>query len=71
MTTPPPEPPKNDGSDAEKHFWDEHDKRTRGILDKWFDEKAAAMRSSARGPGRSTLPKIFADLVFGPEKTQQ
>jgi hypothetical protein len=58
----------DDGADAEKHYWDEHEKRTRGILDAWFDEKAKTIRSSSRNGGRNTIPKIFADLVFGPEK---
>lgn len=60
------EPPS--GEDAEKHFWAEHEKRTTDILDKWFDAKVKTA-SSRTGGGRATLPKILADLVFGPEKS--
>lgn len=66
--TSPAEP--TDEEKAEKHYWDEHEKRTRGVLDKWFEEKRTELSKSRTGGGRTTLPKIFADLVFGPEKTQ-
>jgi hypothetical protein len=63
MSTPPSDPPEGSGEAAEKHFWDEHEKRTKGILDKWFDEKVKTVQSQ-RGTGRNTLPKILADLFF-------
>lgn len=55
------------GEDAEKHFWEVHAEKTRGILDKWFEDKKTEL-SKSRGPGRTTLPGILADLVFGPDK---
>jgi hypothetical protein len=66
-TDPSADPQGDSGADAEKHYWDEHEKRTRAILDGWFDDKKKELGSSRNG-GRATLPKIFADLVFGPEK---
>lgn len=62
----PQNPPADDDSDAEKHYWDEHKTRTRAILDEWFEEKKKEVVGTARNGGRATLPKIFADIVFGP-----
>ena len=52
------------GEDAESHFWTEHEKRTTEILDKWFDKKIADAKNQSRNGGRTTLPKIFADMFF-------
>jgi hypothetical protein len=56
------------GEGAEQHYWDAFDLRVEGLLDKWFEKQSAKVRGSARN-GRATLPKMIADLVFGPEKT--
>jgi hypothetical protein len=69
MSTQPAEPQQGSGEDAEKHFWDEHEKRTRTILDKWFDEKVKSVQNSRNG-GRNTLPRMLADLFF-PEPAQK
>jgi hypothetical protein len=61
-STPEPSP-----SDTEKRFWEEHAKRTKGILDQWFDEKVKTVQSQ-RGTGRNTLPKVLADFFFPVEK---
>lgn len=66
-TDPKTDPADDGGAEAEKHFWEEHKSRTRAVLDEWFEEKRKAATSRTSG-GRTTLPKILADLVFGPEK---
>lgn len=62
--TDPPEPTEDEK--AESHFWDEHEKRTRGILDAWFEEKLKAAKGTgtARNTGRVTLPRVLADIFF-------
>lgn len=68
-TDPAPQgdPPKDEGANA---FWGEHEKRTRGILDAWFEDKKKEFREqgTSRTGGRTTLPKIIAEMMFGPEK---
>lgn len=58
----------NEGKNEEE-FWNKFDKR----LDSWFDRKVGELRrnpptGTSRGPKRTTLPSIVADLFFGPEK---
>lgn len=51
----------------EEKYWAEHEKRTRGILDRWFeDKKKEAGPGTSRTGGRSTIPKVLADLMGGP-----
>lgn len=58
------------GEDAEKHFWDEHAKRTEAILDSWFTRKADEVRKTgtSRNGGRLTVPALLADFFFPAEK---
>lgn len=61
---PPAEPTPEE---AEKKYWDTFESR----LDGWFDKKIDGYRkqgTSRTGAGRATLPKILADMIFGPPK---
>jgi hypothetical protein len=64
-TTPKPNP-----DDAMKGFWDEFDKRVKGHLGTFFDEKKAELMKAgtSRTGGRTTVPSFLAGLMFGPEK---
>lgn len=64
----PENPPENDGGEAEKKFWAEHETRTRGVLDKWFDEKWKEIRGTgtSRGGEHSSFPKMLARIMGGP-----
>lgn len=62
--TPTPDPPAE--PDAAESYWKEFESR----LDGWFDKKVKTLRDQ-QGPGtsrtgRSTFPKILADLMGGP-----
>lgn len=65
-TDPPADPPKEPTpEEAENAFWDKFENR----LDGWFDKKVEKYRStSPTRMGRTTLPGILADIVFGPPK---
>lgn len=59
---PPKEPTPEE---AEEAFWSKFDAR----LNNWFDNKVKEYRgTSAARTGRSTLPGIMADIVFGAKK---
>lgn len=65
----------NDGGnqepDAMEAFWTEFDKRVKGHLDGFYKDKIKEFRqtrTSRTDNGRTTLPGIFASLMFGPEK---
>jgi hypothetical protein len=63
-----PEKTEPEGTeDTEAKFWGEFEKRGEAMLDKWFDKKAGDLKK-ARNGGRTTLPGILADLMFGPDK---
>jgi hypothetical protein len=69
-----PEDPKNQSQDPPKEptaeeqeeiFWTKFENR----LDGWFDKKVTKYRETATSrTGRTTLPGIMANLIFGPEK---
>jgi hypothetical protein len=62
-----PDPKNDDAAEAEKAYWDRNKSELRGVLDQWFDDKVKeAKASTSRNGGRSTLPGILANLVFGP-----
>lgn len=73
-----PEPNKDGGEgtpegsepDQAEAFWGEHKTRTRGILDEWFEDKKKELREmgTSRTGGRTTLPGLLANIMFGPEK---
>jgi hypothetical protein len=56
------------GENAEKLFWDEHEKRTAAVLDKWFESKKTELASSRNSAGKTTIPKFLADLLLPPAK---
>jgi hypothetical protein len=62
----PTDPPKEPTTEeAEKAYWD----KLTAHLDSWFDGKVEKYRTtSPTRMGRTTLPGILADLVFGPPK---
>lgn len=50
---------------AEAKYWETFE----GRLDAWFDKRIEKMRTTAPSRmGRTSLPSILADLMFGPEK---
>lgn len=65
-TTPPANPPAEPTpEEAEEAYWKKFESR----LDTWFDAKVEKYRgTSSSRTGRTTLPGILADLVFGQEK---
>lgn len=61
-TEPPAEPTPEQ---TEAAFWQKFEAN----LDTWFDKKVEKYRgTSPARMGRSTLPGMLADLVFGPPK---
>lgn len=61
----PPEPPEPTPEQLEAAFMD----RLFGRMDTWFDEKIKSYRGTAGGRmGRTTLPEIVANAIFGPPK---
>jgi len=59
---PPSEPTPEQ---IEDKFWEKFE----GHLDTWFDRKVEKYRTtSSSRTGRTTLPTIMADLIFGPPK---
>lgn len=65
---PQEEPKEPTPEEQEEAFWSKFETR----LDGWFDKKVEKYRTNAttRGTGRSTLPGIMANLIFGPEKKE-
>lgn len=59
--------PEKDEAEA---FWTTHAEKTRGILDAWFEDKKKELRDmgTSRTGGRTTLPGMLANIMFGPEK---
>lgn len=52
-------------------FWAEFDTRIKGHLDGFYKDKIKEFRTKSTSRtenGRTTLPGIFASLMFGPEK---
>lgn len=66
---PKPEPTQEPNPDEqEKAFWDKFE----GHLDTWFDKKIEKYRTTSPSrTGRTTLPDIFATMIFGPKKDLQ
>lgn len=67
------DPPADPGpEDQEKAYWDKFGAEFDNRLNAWFDKKREEFRgpSTSRSGGRTTLPGILADLIFGPEKKQ-
>jgi hypothetical protein len=64
--TPPADPPKErTPEEVEAAYWE----KLTGHLDSWFDAKVEKYRgTSPTRMGRTTLPGILADIVFGPPK---
>ena len=64
------EPNAGDPPDAEQAFWDKLDKRIDAGIGRAIGEwkKAQPTGTSRTGGGRTSLPSILADLVFGPPK---
>ena len=73
---PNPQEPKNDagtggdGGDPEAQFWAKLDKRLEEGIDRALSkrDKARQQPGTSRNGGRTSLPSILADLVFGPPK---
>lgn len=63
-----PEPSSND--DPEKGFWERLDKVVEAAADRVVEKRLKSARDNGtqRGTGRTTLPKMLADIMFGPEK---
>jgi hypothetical protein len=60
-----PEPPEPTPEQAEAKYWETFESK----LDGWFDRKIEKYRSTSTSrTGRTTLPAIFADMIFGPKK---
>lgn len=51
-------------------FWKEHEKRTLGVLDSWFDKKKEELRtvgtSRTGKPGGNPVERFLAGIMFGP-----
>lgn len=61
----------SDPAKDEEAFWAKHKEHTVGILDEWFEKKKDELRkagTSRTGSGRTTLPGILANFMYGPEK---
>ena len=66
--TPPTPPAEPTPEEVETAYWNKMTEH----LDKWFDAKVEKYRStSPTRMGRTTLPGILADIVFGPEKDKK
>lgn len=52
--------------DQEKAYWEKFE----GKLDVWFDKKIEKYRTTGttRTGGRTTLPEIFANMIFGKQE---
>ena len=62
--TPDPTPEQ-----SEEAFWKKHEERTLGVLDAWFEKKREEFKGRNTGrTGRTTLPGMLADIMFGPAK---
>lgn len=62
----PPEPPKEPtAEELEAKFWTTFESK----MDGWFDRKVEKYRGTATSrTGRTTLPEIMANMIFGPPK---
>ena len=71
----PQEPVKPEDTDPavdEEAFWSKHKEHMTGILDEWFEKKKGELRQAgtSRSGGRTTLPGMLANIMFGPEKKE-
>lgn len=65
-TDPPQEPSPEQQTAA---FWSGSKDHITKIMDEWFDNKVKSMReTSSSRTGRTTLPGILSDIMFGPKK---
>lgn len=63
--TDPPTPTEPTQDDQEEAFWTKFE----GKMDSWFDKKVEKYRgTSTTRTGRTTLPGIMANMIFGPDK---
>jgi hypothetical protein len=71
-TPPNPEPTSNpEPAQTEEAFWKKLDERVKANLDSFYKDKLKDFQknsSSRTGQGRTTLPGIIANIMFGPEK---
>jgi hypothetical protein len=68
-TDPQTEPPAEPSGEAEEAaFWTRLDERIEAGVNKVIDDRIKTAGSSSRNGGRTTLPKIMADLLFPPGK---
>lgn len=63
---PTPDPtPDPSPEDQEKLYWE----KLTSHLDTWFDGKVKQYQKTGQSrTGRTTLPGLFADMIFGPQK---
>jgi len=59
-----PEP--TDAEKAEASYWEKFDQKVNQIIDARIETVRQA--GTTRGQGRTTLPGMLANFVFGPEK---
>ena len=63
--TPAPPKPEPTAEEQEAAYWTRFEEK----LDNWFDKRVEKMRATASSrTGRTNLPGILSDLVFGPVK---
>lgn len=63
---PPPEPTPEQQTEK---FWATSKPHLTSIMDTWFDEKIKSLRqTSSSRTGRTTLPGILADIMFGADR---
>lgn len=69
---PQQDPPETGNDDPEAGYWDKLSKLIDDRISHGIDKKIADIRgtSQQRGTGRTTVPRIIADFVFGPEKSK-
>lgn len=69
--TPDPTPdPTPNPDEVEAKYWATFEEKLGGKLDTWFEGKMDEIRktTTSRTGGRTTIPGLFANLIFGPEK---
>ena len=70
-TAPTPDPSaEKTPEQVEEEFWAKHKTATVGILDEWFEKKKEELRTvgTSRSGGRTSLPGIIANIMFGEPK---
>lgn len=65
--TPPANPPAEpNADDQEAKFWKSFDERVNGLLDGWLDRTIEKHKTTSPSRmGRTSLPSIFYDAIFG------